>query len=75
MQPIALLTKGFISTLKKFYEFPFDVIIDYGEKIVDVLVEDVDLLIETEQQVLTIEAGQEDLTVEIESINIEVKLD
>jgi len=75
MLPISLLTKGFISTLKNYFSYPFDVTIDYGEKIIDVLVEDIDLLVETEQEVLTIEAGQEDLTVEIESINVEVKLD
>jgi hypothetical protein len=75
MQPISLVTKGFISTLNKFYQYPFDVTIDYGAKDISVLLEDIDLLVETEQEILTVEAGQEDLTVEIESINVDVKLD
>jgi hypothetical protein len=75
MQPISLLTKGYISTLNKFYQYPFDVTIDYGVKDVSVFLEDIDLLVETEQEILTVEAGQEELSVEIEPINVDVKLD
>jgi hypothetical protein len=78
MNPLSLITKGFLGdgrgeVINNFY-YPFTIDIDYGVKNVDVLVEDIDLLVETEQKILTVETGQEDLTVEIESINVEVKL-
>ena len=72
MQPISLLTKGYISTLNKFYEFPFAISIDYGAKQIDVLVEDVDLLVETEQGILTIEAGQENIEIILDQPDVTV---
>jgi hypothetical protein len=77
MQPISLLTKGLISQKGEIinnYFFPFQISIDYGSKIIEVLLEDVNLLVEIEQEAVIVEAGQEDLTVEIETINVEVTI-
>jgi len=78
MNPLSLITRGLLGDGKgeitnNFY-FPFDITIDYGSKIIEVLLEDVNLLVEIEQEAVIVEAGQEDLVVEIEPINIEVTI-
>lgn len=78
MNPLSLITHGFLGDgrgdITTNFLFPFDITIDYGAKVIEVLLEDINLLVETEQEVVIVEAGQENLNVEIESINVEVKL-
>ena len=78
MNPFSLITKGLLGDLirvTKNYFFPLDITIDYGSKIIDVLVEENNLLVEIEQELVTVIAGQEDLSVEINPINVEVKIE
>jgi hypothetical protein len=78
VNPLSLITRGLLGDLirvTKNYFFPLDITIDYGAKIIDVLVEENNLLVETEQELVTVIAGQEDLIVEIKPIDVEVKID
>jgi len=76
MQPISLLTKGLISQKGEIinnYFFPFQISIDYGEKIINVEVEDNELFVLIEQPVLTVQAGQENIEVTLDQPDITVK--
>jgi hypothetical protein len=73
MIPISLLTKGFISAEDINYYLPFEITIDYGEKIIEVLVEDETLDIVIEQENINIEAGQEDIEVILDQPNVTVQ--
>lgn len=73
MNPLSLITKGLLGDLirvTKNYLYPFDIIIDYGEKIINIETEDNELSIIVEQPVLIVQAGQENIDVIIEQSNI-----
>ena len=66
MNPLSLITKGLLGDLiriTKNYLYPFDITIDYGEKIIDIEVEDNELSILIEQQLLTVETGEEKIEI------------
>jgi hypothetical protein len=69
MNPLSLITKGLLGDLiriTKNYLYPFDITIDYGEKIIDIEVEDNELSILIEQQLLTVETGEEKIEIILE---------
>jgi len=74
MNPLSLITRGLLGDgrgeINIYYQFPFDITIDYGEKIINVEVEDNELSVLIEQPVLTVQAGQENIDVVIEQPNI-----
>ena len=61
--------------MTKNYYYPFEVIIDYGEKIINISLEDINLLVEVNQENLTIGAGEEKIDVIFEQPDVKIKLD
>jgi len=75
MNPWSLITKGLISPYNIFrnYYYPWDIIIDYGEKIINISLEDINLLVEVNQENLTIEAGEEKIDVIFNQEDVTIK--
>jgi hypothetical protein len=61
---------GDLIEITKNYLFPFNITIDYGERVIEIEVEDNELSVLIEQPVLTVQAGQENIEVIIEQPNI-----
>ena len=75
MQPISLVTKGMISPRELItnFSFPFNIAIDYGEKIINLSIEDETLDVVIEQENINVQAGQEEIDVTLDQPNVEIK--
>jgi hypothetical protein len=77
MNPLSLISRGLLGDgrgeINIYYEFPFNITIDYGAKQIDVLVEDETLDIVVEQEVLNVEAGQENIDITLDQPDVTIE--
>lgn len=73
MNPLSLITKGIIGRINKDYKYPFDISVDFEEKIITVLVEDGQLDVVVEEQNIDVTTGEEIIEVVLDQPNVSVQ--